>query len=302
MKIKYFIPAIILFACQQKTAKLDEVEKMKLELAKEAIPMTVPDTTLPANWNAVEFTTHYGVITLGLNPAAPKHSNNFYKLASEGYYNGILFHRVIKQFMIQAGDPNSKNAKAGQQLGDGGPKETIPAEFNDTLYHFKGALSAARESDDHNPTRSSSGSQFYIVTGTPVSSEKFKEMISQNAIKEFMAKAENTEYKMRFATAMEMGNQLAVDQVMKEIKPLVKDQVEAMYKKMPDNVRNIYGSWGGTPFLDKNYTVFGKVDSGYHIIDKIQFTQTDKNDRPENDVRIISTKVIPMKNNSIRKK
>lgn len=295
MKIKYFIPVLALIACQQKKAKLDEVEKMKMELAKEAIPMTLPDTTLPSNWNAVEFTTNYGKITIGLNPAAPKHSNNFYKLASEGYYNGILFHRVIKQFMIQAGDPNSKNAKPGQQLGEGGPKERIAAEFNDTLYHFKGALAAARESDENNPMKMSSGSQFYIVTGSPISGEKFKEMLEQNAIKEFLGKKENAEYRMRFSTAMEIGNQMAVDQIIKEIKPLVKEQVETKFKAMPEKVRNIYGSWGGTPFLDNNYTVFGKVVSGYHVLDKIQFVQTDKNDRPESDVRILSTKVIPMK-------
>ena len=297
MKIKHIIlPALALFACGEAAKPKDEVESMKQELAKENIPMTVPDTTLPSNWNAVEFTTNYGKIIVGLNPATPKHSENFYKLASEGYYNGVLFHRVIKQFMVQTGDPNSKNAKPGQQLGDGGPKYKLPAEISDTLYHFKGALAAARESDDHNPMKMSSGSQFYIVTGSPVSTEKMKDMLEQGVIKEFLSRRENMEYQMRLNTAFEMGNQLAADKVIKEIKPLVKDQIDAAYKNIPEKVRNIYGSWGGTPFLDKQYTVFGKVVSGHHIVDKIQWVETDKSDRPVNDVKILSTKVIPKKN------
>ncbi len=296
MKIKpLFIPAMLLIACGEAPKTKDAVEAMKQELAQENIPMTVPDTTLPDNWNSVEFTTNYGVIKVGLNPATPKHSENFYKLASEGYYNGVLFHRVIKQFMVQTGDPNSKSAKPGQQLGDGGPKYKLPAEISDTLYHFKGALAAARESDQNNPMKMSSGSQFYIVTGSPVSSSKMKEMLEQGVIKDFLSKRENMEYQMRLNTAYEMSNQLAADNVIKEIKPLVKDQIEAAYKNVPEKVRNIYGSWGGTPFLDNQYTVFGKVVSGHHIVDKIQWVETDKNDRPVNDVKIISTKVFPKK-------
>lgn len=296
MKIKpFFVPALLLIACGEAPKTKDAVESMKQELAQENIPMTVPDTTLPDNWNAVEFNTNFGKIVVGLNPATPKHSENFYKLASEGYYDGVLFHRVIKQFMVQTGDPNSKNAKPGQQLGDGGPKYKLPAEISDTLYHFKGALAAARESDQNNPMKMSSGSQFYIVTGSPVSSNKMKEMLEQNVIKEFLARRENMEFQMRLNTAFEMGNQLAADNVIKEIKPLVKDQIEEAFKKVPEKVRNIYGSWGGTPFLDQQYTVFGKVISGHHIVDKIQWVETDKNDRPVSDVKIISTKVIPKK-------
>jgi peptidyl-prolyl cis-trans isomerase B (cyclophilin B) len=101
---------------------------------------------------------------------------------------------------------------------------------------------------------------------------------------------------MRLNTAYEMGNQLAADNVIKEIKPLVKDKIETAYNNVPQKTRNIYASWGGTPFLDNNYTVFGKVISGHHIVDKIQWIETGKNDRPVSDVKIISTKVIPKKN------
>ena len=115
----------------------------------------------------IEISTDYGVMTAELYDATPQHRDNFLKLAEEGYYNGTLFHRVIDGFMIQGGDPNSKNAAAGAPLGSGGPGYQVPAEFVDTLVHVKGAIAAARTSDAVNPEKKSSGSQFYIVQGTP---------------------------------------------------------------------------------------------------------------------------------------
>lgn len=109
--------------------------------------------------------TTMGDITVKLFSGTPYHSKNFKKLVEEGYYNGTLFHRVIQDFMVQGGDPNSKNAPAEKQLGNGGPEYTIPAEITPEYFHKKGALSAARTGDQMNPTRRSSGSQFYIVTG-----------------------------------------------------------------------------------------------------------------------------------------
>ena len=293
MKIKFLLPLVFLGACTQNQPKMDEVESMKQQIDSTQIPMTVPDTTLPKGWDAVEFTTNYGVLTVGLNPATPQHSANFLKLAKSGYYNGVLFHRVIRNFMVQSGDPDSKTAKPGQQLGEGGPKTTIPAEINDTIYHFKGALAAARTSDDVNPMKRSSGSQFYIVTGSPSSPEKFKEFLEQKAIQDYLDNPANKEMAMRLATAQQIGNQAGVDQIIKEIKPLVKQAVLDKYNAIPQNVRNIYATWGGTPFLDKNYTVFGKLVKGYYVLDLIQQAKTDRGDRPSDDIRILSTKVIP---------
>ncbi|PCH67442.1 MAG: peptidylprolyl isomerase [Bacteroidetes bacterium] len=123
----------------------------------------------------VLISTEYGDIKLKLYNETPKHRDNFVKLAKEGFYDGTLFHRIIKGFMIQGGDPQSKNAKPGQQLGNGGPGYTIPAEFNPEFIHKKGALSAARMGDNVNPKRESSGSQFYIVQGTVIPKEKLLE-------------------------------------------------------------------------------------------------------------------------------
>jgi len=116
----------------------------------------------------VEITTTKGVILIRLSDSTPLHRNNFLRLAKTGFYDSLLFHRVIRNFMIQSGDPDSKNGRPGKPLsqgGSGGPGYTIPAEFRPFLFHKKGALGAARTGDDVNPTRASSGSQFYIVQG-----------------------------------------------------------------------------------------------------------------------------------------
>jgi len=109
--------------------------------------------------------TTMGDMVIRLSDSTPLHRDNFLKLVKVGYYDSVLFHRVIKNFMIQGGDPNSKRAEAGKPLGDGSPGYTVPAEFRKTLFHKKGALAAARMGDNVNPTKASSGSQFYIAQG-----------------------------------------------------------------------------------------------------------------------------------------
>lgn len=113
----------------------------------------------------VEIQTSMGTIKVKLYNDTPKHRDNFVKLAKDGFYEGVLFHRVIRDFMVQAGDPNSVNAPAGVPLGSGDPGYTIPAEILPNHFHKKGVLSAARKGDPVNPERESSGSQFYIVQG-----------------------------------------------------------------------------------------------------------------------------------------
>lgn len=130
----------------------------------------------------VIISTNYGDMKIKLYDETPLHRDNFIKLAKEGYYDGLLFHRVIQQFMIQGGDPNSKNAQPGQMLGAGGPGYTVPAEFNPQLIHKKGALSAARQGDQVNPAKASSGSQFYIVQGKPVSAQELKFLSSRTGV------------------------------------------------------------------------------------------------------------------------
>ncbi|MBP6398453.1 MAG: peptidylprolyl isomerase [Saprospiraceae bacterium] len=192
----------------------------------------------------VEMETTLGSITIKLHDSTPQHRDNFIKLAETEYYDNMLFHRVINGFMIQGGDPDSKNAKKGQRLGVGGPGYTVPAEFVDGLIHIKGALSAARQGDAVNPEKRSSGSQFYLVQGKPLSAAQLDQMEWQKGY------------------------------------------------KYTDEQREILTTQGGTPFLDKDYTVFGQIVKGLDIIDKIAGVQTDGADRPLEDVKIIKVRVI----------
>ncbi|MCH8331378.1 MAG: peptidylprolyl isomerase [Bacteroidetes bacterium] len=127
----------------------------------------------------VIISTDFGDMRVKLYDDTPKHKENFLKLAREGYYDSLLFHRVIQYFMVQGGDPDSKNADPEKQLGQGGPDYTLKPEFNDTLYHVKGALAAARMPDHQNPGKESSGSQFYIVHGVPGLSDEAMDRLDE---------------------------------------------------------------------------------------------------------------------------
>ncbi len=192
----------------------------------------------------IEMKTTLGNLTIQLYDETPLHRDNFIKLIESGYYNGFLFHRVIKGFMVQGGDPDSKNAPEGKRLGIGGPAYNIPAEFHDTLVHIKGALAAARQGDTTNPKKESSGSQFYLVQGKPISETQLENFEFQKGI------------------------------------------------KYTDTAKEIYTKIGGTPQLDKEYTIFGHIIHGLEIIDAIADQPTDSSDRPMKDVKILSVEVI----------
>lgn len=149
---------------------------MSAGLQAQITPQTKKQHTM------IEIQTSLGTIKVKLYDETPNHRDNFIKLSKEGYFNDLLFHRVIKDFMIQGGDPNSRNAPAGQQLGMGGPGYTLPAEILPQFYHKKGALSAARTGDQMNPQRRSSGSQFYVVHGKKCSDEELKMMESKGFV------------------------------------------------------------------------------------------------------------------------
>jgi len=142
-------------SCANKTAQSDTIQ----------IENNINETKKQEKQTMIFISTNHGDMKAVLYNETPQHRDNFIKLAKEGYFNGTLFHRVINEFMIQGGDPDSKTAKKGQQLGQGGPNYTIPAEFNQALIHKKGALAAARMGDQMNPQKASSGSQFYITQG-----------------------------------------------------------------------------------------------------------------------------------------
>ncbi|CCZ49060.1 peptidyl-prolyl cis-trans isomerase [Bacteroides sp. CAG:661] len=240
--------------------------------------------------------TTAGDIVVKLYNETPQHRDNFIKLAENGTYEGTLFHRVIKDFMIQAGDPDSKNASKGQMLGAGDVGYTVPAEFVYPKYfHKKGALSAARQGDNVNPQKASSGCQFYIVTGKVYSDsallsmeQQMNQMRFNNLFNTLASKHAKDIYKMRKAGDQE-GLMNLQDTLIAQVEKLLAGQPE--FRFTPEQVK-AYTTVGGTPHLDGEYTVFGEVLEGMDVVDKIQRVKTDRNDRPEEDVKIIKVEVL----------
>ncbi len=213
------------------TVKLKAMNaKGKARTREERVHITPPQHCL------VEMITPHGSMLIRLYDATPQHQDNFVKLVEQGYFDSLLFHRVINGFMIQGGDPKSKGAKPGEPLGMGGPGYTVPAEFSDTLIHVKGALAAARQGDQVNPEKRSSGSQFYIVQGRPLGADELDKFEARKGF--------------RYSSVQ----------------------------------RKAYMEMGGTPQLDREYTVFGQVIEGLDVIDKIASVATDGRDRPRSDV------------------
>lgn len=240
--------------------------------------------------------TSAGDIIVKLYNETPKHRDNFIKLAEEGTYEGTLFHRVIKDFMIQAGDPDSKNAPKGKMLGSGDVGYTLPAEFVYPKYfHKKGALSAARQGDEVNPNKESSGCQFYIVTGKVYSDSTLLGMEQQmnqsrlnNAFNALAQKHMKEIYKMRKEQDQEALMNLQ-DSLIAQAEAQVAKEPE--FRFTPEQVE-AYTTVGGTPHLDGAYTVFGEVVEGMDVVDSIQKVKTNRSDRPEEDVVIKKVTVL----------
>lgn len=258
--------------------------------------MDTNKTTENSKDAVVQLNTTAGEVTLKLFGDTPKHRDNFIKLVKEGYYDGLLFHRVIKDFMVQTGDPDSRNAPKGKALGAGDPSYTIEAEI---LYpkHFnkRGALAAARTGDQVNPERRSSGSQFYVVTGRKFNDGQLDQMEQQLKMQQ-MQDIFNGLAKQNQDTIMTLRrnrDQAGLQALQEElVKQTEKIAAEKDIKGFTPEQREAYRTVGGAPHLDGAYTVFGEVISGMDTIEKIEGVNTDGNDRPLEDVKIISAKVI----------
>lgn len=240
----------------------------------------------------VDIRTSLGDIRVRLYDDTPKHRDNFLKLVREGFYDGVLFHRVIKDFMIQTGDPSSRTADSTAMLGAGDPGYTIEAEIAYPLhYHKRGVLAAARTGDQVNPERRSSGSQFYIVTGEKVAAARMAQM-AENAVmgkrqQYFRTLVERDREKISALEAS--GDRDGLEALRQSLIAETENAVKA--EPLPDNIVNDYTTVGGTPHLDGQYTVFGEVISGMDTVEKIENVATGRADRPLEDVRIISATI-----------
>jgi peptidyl-prolyl cis-trans isomerase B (cyclophilin B) len=243
--------------------------------------------------DVVTIKTNYGDMVAILYDETPQHKANFIKLAKEHFFDGTLFHRVIPGFMIQGGDPDSKKAVAGERLGTGGPGYTVPAEFNPKLFHEKGALSAARLGDEQNPTKASSGSQFYIVQGAVIPQEdlnnlRYDQTKMMEGLQQMIAKPENKPLLDSLNGLSYAGDMIALQKKIYSLVPRIEKEtsVKVMKDVAPEKLK-VYGTIGGTPQLDDGYTVFGKVIKGLEVIDKIAAVSRDQSDRPLEDVKMV---------------
>lgn len=241
----------------------------------------------------VKIQTTLGDIIVRLYDETPLHRDNFIKLVKEGYYNGTLFHRVIKDFMIQGGDPDSKGAPAGKHLGVGGPSYTLDAEIKPGLFHKRGALAATRQGDEVNPERKSSGSQFYIVWGKVYNQSQLGQLAKQLEIQEAQKIFDNLAFQQR-AAIMQLRrerNQAGLQELQEKMAAEAMTQAKANGPVLTDEQKKVYSTIGGTPHLDNQYTVFGEVEEGLDVVEQIQQTATGRNDRPQEDVIMTMTMV-----------
>lgn len=285
--------ALVAMSCSQAQAGTESAaEATPADTATKNDKMTVNTDTTSAK---VRVETTLGSFTVLLYGDTPLHRDNFLKLVNEKYYDGTLFHRVIKEFMVQAGDPDSKNAKPGQRLGSGDPGYTLPAEIVfPKHFHKRGALAAARQGDQVNPDRRSSGSQFYVVTGKKVPEAMIptlKASLQQSemqAIFNGLAAQHMTQIRQMQAA----GDAQGLETLRQELIKQTQEQAANLPSKFTPEMAQAYTELGGSPHLDGQYTVFGEVIEGLDVIDKIEKVATDAADRPTDDVRIISMTVL----------
>lgn len=246
------------------------------------------------NRTLVKLETTMGNITVALYNETPKHRDNFIKLVKEGVYDSTLFHRVIKQFMIQAGDPDSKSASDTAMLGSGDVGYTIPAEFNPKFFHKRGVLAAARQGDDVNPEKASSGCQFYIVTGRKFTEPQLLGMENkmneqrEEAIFDSLARQHMKEiYKMRKA-----GDNAGLLELQDSLEAQARELAdkEEKFRFTPEQIQ-AYSTIGGAPHLDGSYTIFGEVTEGMEVVNNIEIAKTNRADRPVENIRILKASI-----------
>ena len=246
----------------------------------------------------IEVETTKGKIVIELYDETPIHKENFIRLVENGFYEGITFHRVIKNFMAQAGDPNSRNENFKGKLGQNSEGQTLPAEIVPKYFHKKGALAAARQGDQINPEKKSSGSQFYIVQGQKHTRNQIKQMETrinqqmENAlISNFLKMEGNEKYLKRIKNFQVLRQSDSLNMLLTQIKKMISLDGNSRFSFSEEAIK-IYETIGGTPFLDNGYTVFGEVIKGIEIIDNICSVSTKEGDIPIEPISIVKMTIL----------
>ncbi|WP_026952638.1 peptidylprolyl isomerase [Algoriphagus mannitolivorans] len=241
----------------------------------------------------IEMTTNYGTVVLRLYDETPLHRDNFVKLVQSGTYDSLLFHRIIENFMVQAGDPKSKMASFQDTLGGNDLNYRIPAEIKPELFHKKGALGAART---NNPERASSSTQFYIVQGKIQNDSLLNH--NENRINQMLAShlaTNDPRFKPlqdSLLQAREIKDSLLIKSLSGKWAQIQRSYADFERYQIPAAHREVYKAIGGTPHLDQNYTVFGEVESGLEVIDAMAAVETNSMDRPLTEVRILKMRIL----------
>jgi len=291
----------------QEPAEIEEPKKTEAEFVLGEGDFEL--NTNPKKDYLITIGTKFGEMYAVLYDETPEHKKNFLKLASEGFYDKTVFHRIIKDFMIQGGDPNSRNDDSKKaSWGQGGPGYTVPAEFNPKFIHKKGAIAAARTGGPSNPEKRSSGSQFYIVHGKTSTAAELDQMAGQksqnvrfDAIRTLLSKPEYASQAALVQKYQQERNQAGLDQVIAELTPAANKMIEGKVLVYTNDQKKIYAEQGGAAFLDMDYTVYGEIVKGLDIVDKIATHPKEPGDKPTERLEM-TVKVELVKKKSITKK
>ena len=263
---------------------------MKRNISILLFSMVVGLLSAQTKYPTLVISTNYGDMKAILYDDTPNHSSHFLKLVNQGYFNGTLFHRVLREFMIQGGAQDSKNAPAGTQIGGGRTDMDILPEFRDHHFHKKGALAAPRRDDDVNPKKKSDASQFYIVHGKIYTQGRLDsmEMKVNVPIKNKIIREHYIPYKDKL-DKLKTTDATAFNATLDSLLHVVDSLYEAAPGKffLRDDLKGAYSTIGGSYHLDGEYTVFGEVTDGLEVIDKIANLPVDDYARPKNDAKII---------------
>lgn len=243
-----------------------------------------------AKYPPIVIETNYGRMKAILYDDTPRHSEHYLKLIRQGYFNGTLFHRVIKDFMIQGGAQDSRNAPSGAQIGDGRTDMGLMPEFHEHHFHKKGALAAPRRGDNVNPQKKSDASQFYIVHGKVYTEGRLDtmEMAVNVPIKNKIIRSHYSPHKEKLASLKESdprGFNALLDSVLSVVDSLYEAAPGKFF--FPEGLKETYSTIGGAHHLDGEYTVFGEITEGLEVIDKIAALPVDSNSRPTDDAKIV---------------